>query len=58
MPGAARTETDLYEDTARRLTGSGWPVWCIDGNTGTLAELAEAVADRILAMISFLPETP
>jgi dTMP kinase len=57
MPGAARIETDLYDDTPRRLAGSGWPVWCIDGSTGTPAELAEAVAGRILATIRFLPET-
>jgi dTMP kinase len=55
MPGSSRTESALYRDTAQRLAGDGWPIWCLDTATETPDQLAAAITARILAVHPAVP---
>ena len=50
QPGSSQTESDLYTDTADRLTEAGWPVQTIDITTRSADQAAMIVTDRILAL--------
>jgi dTMP kinase len=50
MPGSSQAESALYRETAQRLAGDGWPVWCLDAASGTPDQLAAAVTARILTL--------
>jgi dTMP kinase len=50
QPGSSQTESDLYTDTAARLTEASWPVCTIDITTRSADEAAMIVTDRILAL--------
>jgi dTMP kinase len=52
LPGASRTESDLYQDTAARLAAAGWPVRMLDATTASPTQLAAIVTDRILALLA------
>jgi len=49
-PGSSQAESDLYTDTAARLTGAGWPVCTVDITTRSADEAAMIVTSRILAL--------
>jgi dTMP kinase len=49
LPDAPRIESDLYHDTARRLTVAGWPVLTVDC-TRAPAATARMLAEHILAL--------
>jgi dTMP kinase len=50
LPGAAQTESRLYDDTVARLSSEGWPVCQIDTTTRTPDDVAAIVTDRILSL--------
>ena len=50
QPGSSQTESDLYTDTAVRLTQADWPVCTIDITTRSADQAAKIVTDRILAL--------
>jgi len=50
QPGSSQTESDLYTDTAARLSQAGWPVGTIDITTRSADQAAMIVTDRILAL--------
>lgn len=59
QPGASRIESDLYHDTATRLTTQGWPACVIDVTTRSAREAAMIVTQRILALrAAASPELP
>lgn len=47
LPDASRIESDLYRDTAERLTAAGWPVHQIDCTARTPHEVAAIITDQI-----------
>jgi dTMP kinase len=59
QPGSSQAESDLYHDTAARLTRAGWPAWVIDVTTRQAADAAKMVARRILSLhANANPEQP
>ena len=50
QPGSSQTESDLYTDTAARLTEAGGPVCTIDITSRSADQAAMIVTDRILAL--------
>jgi len=50
LPGSARTESRLYDDTLSRLTAQGWPICGIDTTARRPADVAAIVTDRILSL--------
>ena len=50
QPGSSQVESDLYNDTAARLTDAGWPVCSIDITTRSAGEAAIIVTERILVL--------
>jgi dTMP kinase len=50
LPGAAQTESHLYEDTIARLLAEGWPVCRIDTTAHTPDDVAAIVTDRIVSL--------
>ena len=49
---AGRTESRLYDDTARRLAALGWPICAVDATDQTPEQLTTTVCAHILARIS------
>lgn len=50
QPDSSHTESSLYQDTATRLAGDGWPVCTIDVTTRSAHEAAMIVTDRVVAL--------
>jgi dTMP kinase len=50
LPEGPAAESDLYQDTAARLTVLGWPVCSIDTTASTPSAAAAIVIDRILTL--------
>jgi dTMP kinase len=51
QPGSSQTESDLYRDTAARLTAAGWPVFTLECTAVPAAGLGTILTDRILALL-------
>ena len=56
--GSSQVESDLYTDTAARLTQANWPVCTIDITTRSADQAAMIVTDRILTLHNANPEPP
>jgi dTMP kinase len=50
QPSGSQDESDLYKDTAARLSAHGWNVCNIDSTARTADQVATIVTDRILSI--------